>query len=249
MGAPTVPVTFVVPAYNEVANLPRLFADLESRPWLMPGGGRVILVDDGSHDGTADLVDAYTGPLPVECLRLGTNRGPGGAFAAGFREALARCAADDLVVTMEADNTSDLNALPAMFDEVANGADLVLASVHGGGRMIGVSRHRRFMSVGAGLAMRTALGLDAATVSSFFRVYRASVLSAAFAGYGDEFIRERGFACKAEILAKLVRLGAVVVEVPVDLDATRREGTSKMHVVPTMLAYGRLAARQWVGRA
>lgn len=240
---------FVVPAYNEQANLPRLFADLAIRPWLFPQGSRLIVVDDGSADSTAAIVDTYDGPLPVECLRMGRNQGPGAAFRAGFGLALETCSDDALVITLEADTTSDLDVLPAMIGRAAGGADLVLASVHGGGRMIGVSRQRRFLSVGAGLAMRFALGLDAATVSSFFRVYRAQILRDAIAHYGDGFIREPGFACKAEILSKLVQIGAGVDEIPVDLDASRREGHSNMHVMPTMLAYGRLAARQWVGRA
>jgi dolichol-phosphate mannosyltransferase len=243
------PNLFIVPAFNEEANLPRLFADLEARPSLFPEGSRLIVVDDGSSDGTAELVEAYAGPLPVQCLRMGHNQGPGAAFRAGFLEALEGAPDDALIVTVEADTTSDLDALPAMIRQAEDGADLVLASVHGGGQMLGVSRRRRFLSVGAGLAMRVALGLDAATVSSFFRVYRAEVLREAFDHYGDGFIREPGFACKAEILSKLHQNGARVAEVPVDLDASRRIGESKMQVVPTVLAYGRLAARQWAGRA
>ena len=73
--------------------------------------------------------------------------------------------------------------------------------------------------------------LDARTVSSFFRVYRASVLRRAIARHGDSLIQERGFACKAELLVKLTALGARVDEVPVDLDAARRVGESKMPVL------------------
>ena len=240
---------FVIPAYNEEANLPRLFADLEARPWLFPEGSRLIVVDDGSADATAHMVDTYAGPLPVECLRMGQNQGPGAAFRAGFDAALETCPDDALVITLEADTTSDLDVLPTMIERATAGIDLVLASVHGGGQMIGVSRQRRFLSVGAGLAMRFALGLDAATVSSFFRVYRAGILRDAMTRYGDGFIREPGFACKAEILSKLVQMSASVEEIPVDLDASRRLGESKMQVMPTMLAYGRLAARQWAGRS
>jgi dolichol-phosphate mannosyltransferase len=103
---------FVVPAYNEVENLPRLLADLEARPSLFPEGSRLIIVDDGSQDGTAELVDGYAGPLPAEVLRLGRNQGPGAAFRAGFAAALEHCAPEALVVTLEADSTGDLDALP-----------------------------------------------------------------------------------------------------------------------------------------
>ena len=81
------------------------------------------------------------------------------------------------------------------------------------------------------------------TVSSFFRVYRASVLRSAHGRFGDQLIREPGFACKAEILAKLAKLGATITEVPVALDSTRRVGKSKMPILKTILAYWRLLAR------
>ncbi|MGH3092629.1 MAG: glycosyltransferase family 2 protein, partial [Gaiellaceae bacterium] len=119
---------FVIPAYNEEENLPRLFAELEARPSLFPGGSRVLIVDDGSQDATAALVESYSGPLPVELIRLERNRGPGAAFRAGFEAALRHCPDDALVVTLEADTTSDLDALPRMLERAAAGAELVLAS-------------------------------------------------------------------------------------------------------------------------
>jgi dolichol-phosphate mannosyltransferase len=88
--------------------------------------------------------------------------------------------------------------------------------------------------------VRAALGIDAKTVSSFFRVYRASVLREAFAKHGDQLIRESGFACKAEILAKLAAMNARIVEEPVELDWSRRVGESKMPLLRTMLGYGRI---------
>jgi dolichol-phosphate mannosyltransferase len=114
---------------------------------------------------------------------------------------------------------------------------------------VGVSFHRRVLSAGAGWVVRHALGLQATTVSSFFRVYRASTLQEANRQYGDNLIRERGFACKAEILMKLSRLGITIAEVPVTLDWSKREGESKMKVLPTMGGYARLMARQTFARA
>ena len=237
------PTLFVIPAFNEIDNLPRLLGDLERRPSLFGQGSRVFVVDDGSTDGTADFAERYTGDLPVEVVRLGTNQGPGAAFRAGFAAALASCEDDALVVTLEADTTSDLDVLPRMLALAREDAHLVLASVHGGGRMLNVGVFRRTLSRGAGAVVRMALGVDARTVSSFFRVYRASVLRTAHAHFGESLIREAGFACKAEILAKLVELGAVVHEVPVDLDASRRVGESKMRIGETLAGYWRIVAR------
>jgi dolichol-phosphate mannosyltransferase len=239
-----VPNLFVVPAFNEEANLPRLFADLESRPALFPPGSRLFIVDDGSQDDTAAIVDRYSGPLPAEVIRLGRNQGPGAAFRAGFAAALEECDGEALVVTLEADTTSDLDALPEMIRRAYTGAELVLASWV----MVNVSRTRRILSEGAAKVINRILGVDAKTVSSFYRVYRASTLRAAAARYGDALIREPGFACKAELLSKLSSMSVRIEEVDVGLDTSRRVGDSKMPILRTIFHYWRLMARQRLAR-
>jgi dolichol-phosphate mannosyltransferase len=238
------PVLYVIPAFNEVDNLPRLLAELEAHPELTALDGKVIIVDDGSTDGTGDLARWYGGGLTVDVVKLGSNLGPGAAFRAGFSAALAACGEEALIVTLEADTTSDLDKVAHMLRLARREADLVLASVHGGGRMLHVGFVRRTLSRGAGTVIRHALGVDARTVSSFFRVYRASLLRAGHARFGDDLIREQGFACKAELLAKLAGLGARVEEVPVDLDASRRIGPSKMRIGDTLVGYWRLIVRE-----
>jgi dolichol-phosphate mannosyltransferase len=242
--APVVTTVFVIPAYNEQDNLPRLFADLEERPGLFSAESRLIIVDDGSQDATTDIVEAYEGPLPVELVRLGRNQGPGAAFRAGFGAALEGCSDESLIVTLEADTTSDLDALPEMIERAQNGTDLVLASWV----MVNVSPLRRMLSEGSGFFVRNALGVQATTVSSFFRVYRAGALRRAVEHHGDRLIRERGFACKAEILAKMAALGASIDEVPVGLDTSRRVGKSNMPILKTALTYWRMAFRQRLAR-
>ena len=237
---PEMPNIFVVPAYNEIDNLPRLFDQLARRPDLFPDGSRLIVVDDGSSDGTVEWVSSYDGPVPIQLVAFTANQGPGAAFRAGFEAALTDCPEEAYVVTLEADTTSDLNALQEMLAEVDDGAGLVLASVHGGGQMLNVSLLRRTLSKCAGVAVRLLLGLDAKTVSSFFRVYRADVLRDATRHYGNRLITESGFACKAELLAKIAAIGVRIEEVPVDLDGSRRVGASKMSLGATLAGYWRL---------
>jgi acyl-CoA thioesterase FadM len=118
---------FVIPAFNEEQNLPSLFADLAQTTDLLGTGSRIFIVDDGSDDATSSLVESYPGPLPVELVRLEVNQGPGAAFRSGFSSALSCAGPDALIVTLEADTTGDLGALPQMLDEVRHGADVVLA--------------------------------------------------------------------------------------------------------------------------
>ena len=237
------PLLVVIPAFNEQENLEQLFADLEGRSELRAQAMRIVIVDDGSSDLTATLIESYDGDLPVELLRFDENQGPGAAFRAGFERVLELAPEDALVITLEADGTGDLAALPRMLAAATDGADVVLADW----KMENVAAHRRFCSVAAGYVVRKALGIDAKTVSSFFRVYRATVLRAAFERYGDNLIRESGFACKAEILAKMAAMGSRSVEEPVALDWSRRTGESKMPVLKTMVAYWRMLFREHGG--
>jgi dolichol-phosphate mannosyltransferase len=236
-GGPT--LLFVVPVHNEEENLPRLLADFESRPELFAGGGRLIVADDGSTDSTPELLAAYDGPLPLQAVRLEPNQGPGAAFRDGFAAALDGAPDDAFVVTMEGDTTSDLDALPTMLERAQDGVDLVLADW----QMVNVGRVRKLLSLAAGVVVRRGLGLRAKTVSSFFRVYRVPALRMGFERYGDGFIEETGFACKAESLVKLVALGVRVEDVPVPLDWSRRVGKSQMPVFKTMFDYWRMLLR------
>ena len=239
---------FVIPAFNEELNVPRLLHDLEGRPELWEGG-YVILVDDGSTDGTVAAARAHVGEVPLVVVPQIRNQGPGRAFDRGFKMALELCDDDDFVITMESDTTSDLSALTTMLEAARGGADVVLASLCDGAELVNVARHRRALSHAASFVIRRGSGLDARTVSSFFRVYRSGALREAYAVHGDGLIREPGFACKAEILIKLDRLGAEIAEVPVSVDWSSREGESKLRVLPTVRGYARVMARQATAKA
>src|SRR3954452_15180578 len=132
----------VVPAFNEEANVPNLMRDLASRPELWRDGGRISLVDAGSSDRTVEPPRAEARALPLEVLEQVKNQGPGRAFDAGFRRALEVAGTNELIITMESDTTSDLDALEAMMFVANDDADVVLASHHKGSELANVSRHR-----------------------------------------------------------------------------------------------------------
>ena len=144
---------------------------------------------------------------------------------------------------MESDTTSDLDALEGMMFVAREDADIVLASHHEAAswptsRATAASFQGRLL----GDPPRRRAGREHGLL--FFRVYRASILREGYEEHGDALIRERGFACKAELLIKLSRLGASVAEVPVTLDWANRQGESKMRVLPTMAGYARMMTRQ-----
>lgn len=241
-------IRFVIPAYNERENIPRLIADIA--PVARQLGARVIFVDDGSTDGTAEAIAEHGDALHFAVVTHSVNRGLGTAINSGLRAALGESGDDDAIVTLEADNTSDLSDLPRMMEEFHAGADVVLASVYApGGRILGVAPWRLTASKAVSNAFRYAGGLrDIHTLSSLYRVYRAGTLRRASETYGYLLVREPGFAANVELLLKLYNAGARVVEVPTTNDWSRRLGVSKMSLRPTVLAYGRLMAAHLVGR-
>jgi dolichol-phosphate mannosyltransferase len=241
-------IRFVIPAYNERENIPDLIASLA--PVARDLGARVIFVDDGSTDGTAEVIEEHRDGLHLAIVQHKVNRGLGTAINSGLRAALGESHDDDAIVTLEADNTSDLADLPRMLEKFDAGHDVVLASVYApGGRIVGVAPWRLAASKAVSNAFRYAGGLqEIHTLSSLYRVYRAGTLRRAAETYGYLLVREPGFAANVELLLKLYNAGARVGEVPTVNDWGRRLGTSKMSLSPTIVAYGRLMAAHLVGR-
>ena len=138
--------TFVVlPAYNEEQALPRLLAKLA--PLYTEGrlGGRVLVVDDGSRDHTADIARNWGDP--VELVSHSHNMGLGAALRTGLTHATRLAAPDDAIVTMDADDTHLPGLVPRMVQILGEGYDLVIASRYQpGSRTLGVSAARRFLS-------------------------------------------------------------------------------------------------------
>ena len=241
-------IRFVIPAYNEAENIPNLMADLAPRAREL--GARIIFVDDGSKDGTYEAIQEHRDGLHLAVVRHPINRGLGTAINSGLRAALGESQDGDAIVTIEADNTSDLDDLPAMLAKFNAGADVVLASVYApGGRIVGVEPWRLAASKAVSNTFRYAGGLkDIHTLSSLYRVYRAGTLRRAAETYGWLLVREPGFAANVELLLKLYNAGATVAEVPTVNDWSRRLGVSKMNTRRTITAYGRLMAAHIVGR-
>ncbi len=241
-------IRFVIPAYNERENIPNLLADLG--PVARDLGARVIFVDDGSTDGTAEAIEEHSDAMHLAIVRHKVNRGLGTAINSGLRAALGESQDGDAIVTLEADNTSDLSDLPRMLERFHEGADVVLASVYApGGRILGVAPWRLAASKSVSNVFRYTGGLrDIHTLSSLYRVYRAGTLRRAAETYGYLLVREPGFAANVELLLKLYNAGANVAEVPTVNDWSRRLGVSKMNLRPTIFAYGRLMAAHLVGR-
>jgi dolichol-phosphate mannosyltransferase len=230
-------IVVVLPAYNEAEALPPLLRRLETvSAGHFASALRVVVVDDGSSDGTAEAARGAAASLDVRVVVHPQNRGLNEAIRTGLLAALEVASGDDIVVTMDADDTHAPGLISRMTMLVEEGNDVVIASRYAaGGRVRGVTRFRRVMSRGASLLFRVVYPVTGVRdYTCGYRAYRASLLKEAFTRWGDEFISAPGFSCMVDILLKLDRLDAVITEAPMVLRYDRKPGKSKMNVRRTV---------------
>jgi dolichol-phosphate mannosyltransferase len=241
----------LVPMLNEAANVPTLVASMRRMAAALPPhiSVRFLVVDDGSTDGTGETVIRLSEGLDFTVLRHDQPLGPGRAFATLFAHLDRHVSSDDYVATMEGDNTSRLELLTAMFVRMREGYDVILASPYVyGGAIEHTTAWRVILSRVANVFVKEVLGLTGlATVSSFYRLYRGSVILRLQRCYGPGIIERAGFECMVELLLKMVYLRTSISEVPMTLDTALRAGTSKMNVLRTIAGYLSLrrASRRW----
>jgi glycosyltransferase involved in cell wall biosynthesis len=230
-------IFILIPLFNEADNVENLCKELSSLP--IDETFFLVFSDDGSFDNTKEIVQHHFKNNPHVTLGDGVNRGPGAAFNLGFQWILANSTSpDDLVVTMEADCTSDLSILPEMLVLSKLKYELVLASVYAqGGGFEKTSFIRRIISMAANFGFRFFFDVQVLTLSSFYRVYKISLLRRLQQRYEDEIIKEKGFVSMLEILLKAIRNDATVIEVPMKLHSSKRVGKSKMKVIQTAYRY------------
>ena len=229
-------IYFLVPTYNEEANIPELAknflaVELNDEKFF-------VFVDDCSSDNTIATLKNHFPSERLQVIEKEINKGPGDSFNLGFNWILENSTSNsDLVVTLEADNTSDIAILPTMTMLSNHNFDIVLASVYAQGGGFGkTSFIRKFLSFGANFMFRFMFDVKVLTLSSFYRSYKIEALRKIQGKY-DQIIQEAGFVCMLEILLKGIKTGASVIEVPMTLQSDKRKGKSKMKIFKTMKAY------------
>jgi dolichol-phosphate mannosyltransferase len=214
----------ILPTYNEAENIKAVVsasADVLGR--AAPEGFRVLVVDDGSPDGTGTIADEMAAEHSwLEVLHRSEKNGIGPAYLAGFRHALDHGAG--YVMEMDSDFSHDPADLARLLDAARGEADLALGSryVPGGG-VSDWGLLRRFISEGGSTYARWVLGLQVRDLTGGFKCFRREVLEAIH----FDSVRSRGYAFQVELTYRAVRAGFRVVEVPI-VFRDRQQGQSKM---------------------
>lgn len=238
-------IIFVVPAYNEEKNISKLLQNTHEKMLNLGFEYKIVLVNDGSTDRTSDIVKQYQGSISVILEEHEVNKGVKQAFITGFKAALKIASEDDIIVTEEADNTSDLSILGEMLSLIKDGYDVVLASCYAkGGWIENTNIYRKILSYTANALLKISFHIkEVNTYSSFYRAFNAKFLKKAFRIYGDKLLEEDGFVCVIGMLIRLNWLGFRVVEVPMVLKGSERIGKSKMKILKTICGYFKLAIK------
>jgi len=211
-------VLVLIPTYNERENLPLIV----ERVLASVPRADVLVVDDGSPDGTGDIADKLAANEErVQVLHRTAKAGLGAAYVAGFRVGLA--AGYDVLVEMDADGSHAPEQLPRLLEAVGH-SDLVLGSRWvPGGQVINWPKFREVLSRGGNLYTRLALGINLHDATGGYRAYRREVLQT----IDLSAISSQGYCFQVDLAWRAVQAGFRVTEVPITF-AERERGESKM---------------------
>ncbi|MEX2133224.1 MAG: polyprenol monophosphomannose synthase [Acidimicrobiia bacterium] len=214
---PTERVTVVIPTYNERENLAHIV------PAVTHQGFRVLVVDDSSPDGTADLARRISATdSRVSVLQRHTKEGLGPAYAAGFDRAIADGA--EIIIEMDADFSHDPADLPRLVEAIDNGADIAIGSRYvPGGSTPDWPLHRQVISKGGNIYVRIMLGLGIRDATAGFRAFRVPALQSLPYSTAEA----SGYGFQVEMAWRASQAGLNIVEVPIAF-RDRAYGTSKM---------------------
>ncbi len=208
----------IIPTYNEKENITDLIGAIFN---LKIPELEIIVVDDNSPDGTADMVEKISNQYPITLIKRRGKMGIGSAYITGFKKALSiNC---EYIFEMDADFSHKPQDVPRMIEALAS-ADLVIGSrkiKHG--HIVGWNFKRKFMSNGAMFFSRLFLGLKTKDVTAGFRAFRRKVLLS----IDLDKVKSNGYAFQEEMLYRTEKKGFRIKEIPVTF-TDRTKGSSKL---------------------
>ena len=209
----------VLPTFNEADNIVEVLQKLRA---VVPEAS-VLVVDDASPDGTADLVEEVAEQIgDVSVMRRPAKSGLGSAYRDGFRRGLS--VGYDVMGEMDSDLSHDPAALPLLLTAVADGAALALGSRYiPGGSIPDWSWHRRALSRWGNRYAAAVLGIDVKDATSGYRAYRAEALT----NIDFHTVQADGYGFQVEMAYRVLASGGRIVEVPISF-TDRVRGESKM---------------------
>lgn len=220
VGLPSQRTLVIIPTYNEMENLPLILGRVrKARPDV-----HVLVVDDGSPDGTGGLADEFaaTDPDRIHVMHRTAKDGLGAAYLAAFDWGVARGYA--VLVEMDADGSHAPEQLYRLLDAIDAGADLAIGSRYvDGGTVRNWPRRRLVLSKTANTYARVLLGVGIHDITAGYRAYRRQVLEK----IDLDTVESKGYCFQVDLTWRTINDGFTVVEVPITF-SERELGVSKM---------------------
>lgn len=237
---------FLLPCYNEEENIAtvieKINKNLEDYFKLYNINNTIIVIDDGSIDKTAQIVEDLKSKYNnIILLKHITNKGLGEALKTGIMYILQNNNQNynnSYICIMDADNSHEPNIVMEMYKKIKQlQYDCIIASRYQKGSEIkGVPFYRNFLSFAAKNIYKLFLPIESVNdYTSGFRIYKLSAFKDAFEKFNDNFITESGFSCMVEILYKLHITGSKFEEYPIVLKYDQKKGKSKMKILKNIL--------------
>lgn len=222
----------LLPAYNEEDALRPLAAKIDGVMREMAMAYRIVVVNDGSRDRTAEICRELEREYPLHVITHRYNRGLGETARDGFEYIAEIASPDDYVVRMDCDDTHEPRYIPALIAKLQEGNEVAICSRYapGGGEM-GLDLYRRTISRCANLLFKLVFPIRGVwEYTCGYRAYRASLIQDGMAIFGNKFIdlKGLGFTGTLEKLVKCRMMGARVAEVPFVLRYDQKLSVSKV---------------------
>lgn len=237
-----------LPCYNEAENIPQLLRQIHStlKFLLLPDaldqqsfgieGYQILAVDDGSTDGTEELLKNHARTYPLTVIRHSCNQGLAETYRTLINALKKQADNNDIAVFMDADNTHSPKVITELVRVASTRADVVVASRYNGGTEVGVPLKRRILSRVVNWLIRNICGISVLDCTCGYRAYRLEVLKKL------PPLESKGFEVSAEVLIGISCHNPPykIEEIPLKLHYDRKKGSSKIHLGQTIKAYAKL---------
>ncbi len=232
---------FVLMIYNEEESILSVIESIAGCMLPAEYERRIIAINDGSTDASQEVLERAARVYPVYTIHYKERRGMPASFKGAFQYLAGMLQDDDIVFTLEADGTNDIECVVALVAEIQKGADVVIASRYApGAASIGFPPHRLWGSSLINMFLRVLWDVpNVRDCSVLYRVYRGSLLRRYIAD-DIPFAAHKSFAVIAEILLHVSRYTSKFAEVPLRYDYGLKKGPSKMKLLQTLWEYTRI---------
>lgn len=231
-------IKVLLPVYNEGESIYNLLKKFDVFFNSNNISHEVIIINDFSSDNSENFINKAEADLnlKINYIKHSENKGLHGVLETGFK-LMTDIKENDILVTMDGDNTHDPFLISQMLNKINKGSDIVIASRYcKGSEVHGLSMFREFLSIGARFLYKFRWNIKGVKdYTCNFRAYKGLIIKKMIKKYGDELITEQGFTAVTEILKKANSLHPTIEEVPMILVYSNKLQQSNMNIFKTIL--------------